>query len=106
MDLFPINLTVVVGDDGRTRILVAGELDHFTGALLSLLLEDHVPPTTLDLSGVVFCDGGGLDHLVAAAGRGITAEDGTVPETVRQVAQLAGVDLRRPLAEPPAQGDG
>lgn len=99
MDRPLIELSVVV-DDQSIRIVVAGELDDWGGALLTRLLEGcDRTSTVIDASGVTFCDAGGLGHLVSAAGSGVRVDVRSAGDAVLTVAELVGVPLDRLLPQ-------
>jgi anti-anti-sigma factor len=92
-------------DQLMTKTEVRGELDALTAGrcadyLLSLLGE-HSPNVVLDLSGLTFCDAGGLSAFVRLANRaeavgGRVTLTGVRPMLARQL-RVTGLDRRFPV---------
>jgi anti-sigma B factor antagonist len=96
----PDGLSVVrAGDDGRTVLVVRGELDFATaGRLRAELLDvtrDGNGPVAVDLSGVGFIDSTGVSLLVQSkrrlgdAGRDLVLR--APSERVRRVLDISGL---------------
>lgn len=92
----PLTVEVVHGAAG-CHLVVAGELDMATVALLrlALLAQQAEPLLVLDLAAVSFCDSQGVDVLVDAhqtrAARGQRLVLRSVSRTVRRVLQVTGL---------------
>ena len=77
------------------RVVVAGELDMYTGpALLESILEHEPPAGTVievDLSQVTFIDSGGLKSLLEAHRHGIQLRLAALSPTVAGILRMTGV---------------
>lgn len=103
----PIELSIDLdaGGDGRTRVVVRGELDASTAERLrDAVAETHEGEVALDLAGVTFLDSSGLAAIIEASlllrsqGRSLSVSDRS--EVVRRVLDLSGVDAHLGLAQP------
>ncbi|MCX5126985.1 STAS domain-containing protein [Streptomyces sp. NBC_00347] len=95
-----IDLKTTARNAGGLRIALAGELDFHTAALVEPGLADLVGSghrsLDLDLSGLTFCDSGGIDlllrvdHSCRALGTRLHLRD--VPPLVAKSMRILGVD--------------
>lgn len=100
----------VVRDDGRTRIVPAGELDVATAPQLEQAVaaatEDMTAALILDLRELTFMDSTGLRVLAQANMR--AQESGVVlsiwrgPQQIERVLEISGLSAMLPLVDAPA----
>ncbi|MFE3265592.1 STAS domain-containing protein [Streptomyces sp. NPDC059215] len=88
-----------------TVMELAGELDHHTAPQVrdALLALDVRPgeQLVLDLAAVTFCDSSGLSVLIVARNHALAADATialtTVPERVRRIIRIVGLDQVFPM---------